>query len=158
VDPVAGSYVIEQRTREIEEGARDLLTRIDDMGGTLTAIEAGYIQRQIQESAYQAQVAVDSGNAVVVGVNRFATNAVGSIDVFQVDPSLEAQQIARTRQMRSVRDQHAWRASLDAVEAAARGTDNLVPSIIAAVEAMATVGEVADTLRRVFGEHEDTAV
>ncbi|MCA1584731.1 MAG: methylmalonyl-CoA mutase family protein [Acidobacteria bacterium] len=159
VDPCAGSYVIEQRTDDIEEGANDLLRRIEALGGTLAAIEAGYIQRQIQDSAYNAQVAVDRGSAVLVGVNRFvAAGDSREIEVFQVDPALEAEQVGRVRDVRRRREAGAWEASLAAVAAAARTTDNLVPPIIAAVEAGATVGEIADTMRAVFGEHEEVAL
>ncbi len=158
VDPVAGSYFIETRTNEIEQGAIDLLARIDALGGTLAAIEAGYIQRQIQDSAYKSQMAVDRGDAVVVGVNRFVTEDAGRIDVFQVDPTLEAQQVARLRDLRSRRDPSTWKAALAAVAATAGSADNLVPPILAAVEARATVGEIADTMRGVFGEYEEVAL
>jgi methylmalonyl-CoA mutase N-terminal domain/subunit len=158
IDPFAGSYHIEQLTNEIEDGARELLTRIEAAGGTLAAIEAGYIQRQVQESAYKAQLAIDSGEAVVVGVNKFTTDDPSTIEVFQVDPQLEAQQQARVQAVRAARHQGAWQASLDAVRSAAAGSDNLVPPIIAAVEARATVGEIADTLRSVFGEYREVSL
>jgi methylmalonyl-CoA mutase N-terminal domain/subunit len=155
IDPFAGAYEIERRTNEIEAGARELLARIDALGGTLAAIETGYVQRQVQDSAYKAQVAVDGGTAVVVGVNRYQTDEASRVDVFQLDPEIERQQVARVRAVRQARDPAAWRAALDAVIAAARGRDNLVPPIIRAVEAWATVGEIADTLRGVFGEYRD---
>ena len=97
IDPFAGSYHIEKLTSEIEDGARELLTRIEAAGGTLAAIEAGYIQRQVQESAYKAQLAIDSGEAVVVGVNKYATDDASTIEVFQVDPQLEVQQVQRVQ-------------------------------------------------------------
>ena len=128
------------------------------MGGTLAAIEAGYIQRQIQDSAYKAQVAVDSGAAVVVGVNRHQADEPSRVDVFQLDPEIERQQVTRVRAVRSTRDASTWRSALDAVGIAARGRDNLVPPIIAAVEARATVGEIADTLRAVFGEYREVGL
>jgi len=158
IDPFAGSYLIEQMTNAIEDGARELLTRIEAAGGTLAAIEAGYIQRQVQESAYKAQLAIDSGDAVVVGVNKFTTDDPSTIEVFQVDPQLEVQQVHRVHQVRQVRDQARWKASLSEVERAANGSDNLVPPIIAAVEAQATVGEIADTLRAVFGEYREVSL
>ena len=172
VDPFAGSYLIEKMTSEIEDGARELLTRIEAAGGTLAAIEAGYIQRQVQDSAYKAQLAVDSGEAVVVGVNRYVTATEGSagategsestekasIEVFQIDPDLEAQQVRRVQQVRQARDQARWQAALDAVRGAASGTENLVPPIINAVEAHATVGEIADALRGVFGEYHEVSL
>jgi methylmalonyl-CoA mutase N-terminal domain/subunit len=158
VDPFAGSYHIEKLTNEIEAGARDLIARIDGVGGTLKAIEAGYIQRQVQDSAYKAQLAIDAGEAVVVGVNRYQTDDASTIEVFQVDPELEAQQVQRTRRVRESRDQGRWRAALDQVARAARSTDNLVPAIVAAVESQATVGEIADTLRGVFGEYREVSL
>jgi methylmalonyl-CoA mutase N-terminal domain/subunit len=158
IDPCAGSYEIERRTSAIEQGARELLDRIDAMGGTLAAIEAGYIQRQIQDSAYQAQMAVDSGTSVVVGVNRYQADEPSRVEVFQLDSESERQQVARVKTVRSARDVPAWRSALDAVGIAARGRDNLLPPIITAVEARATVGEIADTLRAVFGEYREVGL
>jgi methylmalonyl-CoA mutase N-terminal domain/subunit len=158
IDPFGGAHEIERRTNEIEQGAQELLGRIDAMGGTLTAIETGYIQRQIQDSAYKAQVAVDDGTAVVVGVNRYQSDDASRVEMFQLDPEVERQQVARVRAVRQARDQAAWRAALDAVGTAARGRDNLVPPIIAAVEARATVGEIADALRAVFGEYREAGL
>jgi methylmalonyl-CoA mutase N-terminal domain/subunit len=157
VDPLAGSYHIERLTGEIEDGARELLTRIEAVGGTLAAIETGYIQRQVQESAYQAQRAIDAGAAVVVGVNKYATEDAASIEVFRVDPELEVQQVQRVQRVRTTRDAAMCRAALEAVRAAAGGADNLVPPIIAAVEARATVGEIADAMRGVFGEYREVS-
>jgi methylmalonyl-CoA mutase N-terminal domain/subunit len=155
VDPVGGSYTIEERTSAIEAGASAMLDRIEALGGTLTAIETGYIQREIRESAYRAQQAVDSGAAVVIGVNRYTddTDSHGA-QVFSVDPEMEQAQIDRLRALRLSRSEESWQQSLDAVEQAARGGDNLVPPVIVAVEQRATVGEIADTLRRVFGEYQ----
>jgi methylmalonyl-CoA mutase, N-terminal domain len=158
VDPVGGSYAIEALTDQIEAGAAALLERIDQMGGTLAAIESGFIQREIQESAYRAQVAIDSGEAVVVGVNRFVDDDPGQRSgpaVFRIDPDMEARQADRVRSIRASRDPLAWRQSVDAITSAARDGSNLVPRIIAAVEAMATVGEIADALRSVFGEYRE---
>jgi methylmalonyl-CoA mutase N-terminal domain/subunit len=158
VDPFAGSYHIEKLTNEIEAGARELIARIEGVGGTLAAIEAGYIQRQVQESAYKAQLAVDAGEAVVVGVNRYQTEDASSIEVFQVDQQLEQQQINRVQALRASRDEGRWKAALDEVGRAARSVDNLVPPIVAAVESHATVGEIADTLRGVFGEYREVSL
>jgi len=127
------------------------------MGGTLAAIESGYLQKQIQDSAYSAQQVLDTGAAVMVGVNRYADDAADRPRVFQIDSKVEQEQIARVRQLRANRSESEWRASLDAVERAARGGDNLVPAIIAAVENRATLGEVANSLRRVFGEYQETS-
>lgn len=158
VDPFGGSWHIERLTSDIEAGAVELMARIEAIGGTLRAIETGYIQRQVQESAYRAQQAVDAGTSVVVGVNRFATDDRPTVEVFALDPDVERRQIAKTQALRSRRDGAQWRSALDAVTAAARGRDNLVPPIIAAVEAGATVGEIADTMRSVFGEFREVAV
>jgi methylmalonyl-CoA mutase, N-terminal domain len=160
VDPVAGAYAIEHRTDTIEQEAIVLLDRIEALGGTLNAIEAGYIQRQIQEAAYQAQRAIDAQEAIVVGVNRFADPSSAhpaAIPVFRVDPEIERQQIERVRRVRADRSDTAWRGALAGVEAAARDGHNLVPPIIAAVEERATLGEIADALRRVFGEYTDVS-
>ena len=155
VDPFGGAYAIEERTARIEHEAAELLARIDRMGGTLTAIEAGYIQGEIQEAAYRAQQAIDTGEAVVVGVNRFTEEAASSVDVFHVDSAIERRQIERVRALRASRGDHGWRAAVAAVEQAARDGSNLVPPIVAAVEQRATLGEIADALRSVFGEYQD---
>ena len=153
VDPVAGSYTIELMTDRLEAEARAIVDRIDRLGGTLAAIDAGVIQREIQDAAYAAQQAIDRGEAVVVGVNRFQHQSAPSIDVFRVDPAVEARQIERVRAVRASRSASAWKTAVDAVERAARDGANLVPPIIAAVEARATLGEIADAMRRVFGEY-----
>jgi methylmalonyl-CoA mutase N-terminal domain/subunit len=158
VDPLAGSYAIEALTNEIEAGARALLDRIEAAGGTLAAIEQGLIQRAIQESAYRAQQQIDAGERAVVGVNTLATEGSASIDVMSIDPEIERRQVDRVRAVRTSRDAGAWRAALDQVIAAARGSDNLVPPIVQAVEARATVGEIADAMRSVFGEHKEVDV
>jgi methylmalonyl-CoA mutase, N-terminal domain len=157
VDPVGGSYEIERLTDEIEAAAVSLLERIDAIGGTLSAIEAGFIQREIQESAYRAQQAIDAAEAIVVGVNRFATADKAAIEIFQLDPEIERQQAAAVKTLRVSRDDTAWSSALAAVSAAARSGTNLVTPIVAAVEARATVGEISDTMRTVFGEFRETA-
>jgi methylmalonyl-CoA mutase N-terminal domain/subunit len=159
VDPVAGSYAIEALTNDIERGAQAILDRIDAMGGTLAAIEDGVIQREIQESAYRAQVAIDAGEMVVVGVNRFTdASARSAIATLSLDPTVEARQIERVRAMRAGRSASACDDAVAAVTRAARDGGNLVPPIVTAVEAHATVGEIADAMRAVFGEYEPTAV
>jgi methylmalonyl-CoA mutase, N-terminal domain len=162
VDPVGGSQAVEALTDRIERDASAILERIDRVGGTLAAIEAGVIQREIQDAAYIAQQRVDSGETVVVGVNKFAdqtaqreSHTPPRIETLRIDPEIETRQVERLQRVRASRDQTAWRASLDAVTAAARGGDNLVPSILQAVEAHATVGEISDTMRSVFGEHKE---
>jgi methylmalonyl-CoA mutase N-terminal domain/subunit len=157
VDPLGGAYEIERRTNDLEAGARALIERMDAMGGTLSAIEHGFVQREIQDSAYRAQRSIETGASVVVGVNRFATAEPGGIEVFSVDADVERRQVARLREMRAGRSVEAHRTALGRVAAAARDGSNLVPPIIAAVEADATVGEVADALRLVFGEHRESA-
>jgi methylmalonyl-CoA mutase N-terminal domain/subunit len=158
VDPLAGSYAIEALTNDIERGAVALLERIEAAGGTLAAIEQGVIQRAIQESAYRAQQQVDAVESTVVGVNAFTTDAATSIEVTRLDPEVERRQVERVRAVRASRDAAAWRTALDEVAAAARGSDNLVPPIVRAVEARATVGEIADAMRSVFGEHKEVDV
>jgi methylmalonyl-CoA mutase N-terminal domain/subunit len=160
VDPVAGSYAIESATDAIERDARALLERIERAGGTLAAIESGLIQREIQESAFRAQLAVDSGESVVVGVNRYdsgPTEDKAAIPLLQIDEAVERRQIERVRAVRAGRSGGACRAALDAVTDAARGGANLVPTIITAVEAHATVGEISDAMRVVFGEFRDSS-
>ncbi len=155
VDPFGGAYAVEALTNRIEEEATAIIARIDAAGGTLAAIERGVIQREIQESAYRAQQQLDRGERIVVGVNRFVSDEEVDIEVHRIDPALEARQIERVRAVRAARDEAGWRAALQGVANAARTTDNLVPPIILAVEARATVGEIADALRGVFGEHRE---
>jgi len=158
VDPVAGSYAIETMTNAIERGAGEILAKIERAGGTLAAIEAGLIQRDIQESAYRAQLDVDSGAATVVGVNRFAAETTGPpMATLTIDPEIERQQIERVRAVRASRSDADWREARAAVSAAARNGDNLVPAIVAAVKARATVGEIADSMRDVFGEYKESS-
>jgi len=161
VDPVGGALAIEQLTDDIERGAEELLARIDRMGGTLRAIETGFIQREIHESAYRAQLAIDSGEATVVGVNSFtetgqprAAQPDAAPSLFTLDPSVERRQVERVAALRLQRDAANWRQALDAVKRAAGERTNLVPPIVAAVEARATVGEISDALRSVFGAFE----
>ena len=155
VDPMGGSYAIEWLTDKIETEATALLGQIDDMGGTLAAIERGFIQRQIQDSAYAAQQAIDSRNATVVGVNKYESDDPVRPEVFRIDPQLEREQIDRVRAVRAGRSDAECQSALQAVEASARDGSNLVPPILAAVERHVTLGEVADALRRVFGEHRE---
>jgi methylmalonyl-CoA mutase N-terminal domain/subunit len=155
VDPVAGSWAIEAMTDAIERDARAILDRIDRLGGTLAAIEAGVIQREIQDAAYESQRAVEAGDRIVVGVNRYASDATASPEVHWIDPAIEARQIDRLRAVRASRDQVQAKAALDEVGRVARDGSNLVPVVITAVEARATLGEIADALRGVFGEYRD---
>ena len=153
VDPVGGAWTIETLTDRLETEALALIERIDERGGVLAAIESGFIQTEIQDAAYRAQQGVDAGEAVVVGVNHFATDETTPIETHRIDPQIEIDQAARVAALRDARDPEAARSTLDAVRRAAREGTNLVPPIIAAVEALATVGEIADALRSVLGEY-----
>ncbi|HJO37842.1 MAG: methylmalonyl-CoA mutase family protein [Vicinamibacterales bacterium] len=155
VDPLAGAYAVEQQTSALETDVGKMLDAIDEQGGTLAAIEAGTVQREIHESAYREQQAIERGEQVVVGVNRFADAHATTIAGLEIDPAIERAQVERVRRHRARRDERACHATLEAVSLAARGTANLMPSIVAAVEVGATVGEVADALRAVFGEHRE---
>jgi methylmalonyl-CoA mutase N-terminal domain/subunit len=152
-DALAGAYAIEHLTNEIERLAADYIRKIDDIGGMLRAIETGYVQREIEHAAYEYQREIESGEQIVVGVNRFTTEGETSVPVLRIDPELERQQIERLNEVRARRDASATREALGGVEQAARGEDNLVPHIIRAVEASATLGEISDRLRAVFGEY-----
>ncbi|MEO6966188.1 MAG: methylmalonyl-CoA mutase family protein [Acidobacteriaceae bacterium] len=158
VDPFAGSYCIEALTDEIEKRATEYLERIAGMGGMLRAIERGYVQHEIQNAAYEHQQAVDSGAAVLVGVNRFALEEEPVIPLQRIDESLERKQIERLRALRARREPARWQAGIRGVQDAARGGSNLMPAILEAVESYATVGEIAGTLREVFGEYQETVV
>jgi methylmalonyl-CoA mutase N-terminal domain/subunit len=155
VDPCGGAWKIEQRTAEIEAEARAMIDGIDAAGGTLAAIEAGRIQRQIQDAAYDAQQRIDRGEQVVVGVNRYRTDEPIRIELLQIDPESERRQAAAVQALRQSRDAAAWERAIAGVEQAARDGSNLVPPVLAAVEARATLGEISDALRRVFGEYRD---
>ncbi|HZU31936.1 MAG TPA: methylmalonyl-CoA mutase family protein [Candidatus Angelobacter sp.] len=158
IDPLAGSYYIESLTNEIEHRAQLYLEKIEALGGTLRAIEQGYIQQEIQNAAYDFQQGVDRLENVVVGVNRFQSEAERPIPIQRIDEALEGRQVERLRAMRQRRDKAAWEAAIRGVEDAARDGSNLMPRIIQAVESYCTVGEISDALRRVFGEHQETVV
>ncbi len=157
VDPLGGAYAIEEQTSRIELQAAQLLDRIENAGGTLSAIESGLIQREIQDSAYRAQQALESGTDIVVGVNRFNDTSPQALSVFALDPSVERDQVERVRALRASRNASDCQSALDAVERAARTDENLVPMVIDAVEKKATLGEISDALRRVFGEYQDAS-
>ena len=158
VDPLAGSYYIESLTNEIEKRALEYLDKIDALGGMLKAIERGYVQQEIQNAAYEYQQQVDRAEAVVVGVNRFTVDQEKPIPTLHMDESLERKQVERLRALRARRDAQPWEDSLKKVEDAARSGANLMPHIVAAVEAHATVGEISDTMRKVFGEYKEAVV
>jgi len=154
-DPLGGSYYVEQLTDKIERGAQDYLGRIDRLGGTLAAIEKGWIQAEIQNAAYEFQQQVERGEKIVVGVNRFQQENDEPPAALRIDSDVERQQVERLRQVRASRDQAEVMARLGELESVARGSDNLMPKIMAACEAFATVGEISDRLRKVFGEYRE---
>jgi len=153
VDPLGGSYAVEALTVEIERRAQGYLDRIAEMGGMVRAIEQGWVQKEIERRAYEHQRAVERKERVVVGVNEFQAAQEEPVEVARVDPALEREQVERLRAFRSRRTQTETDRALRALGDAARGGTNLVDSILGAVVARATVGEIADVLREVFGEH-----
>ena len=156
VDPVAGSYCIESLTSGIEQEVDAYFERIEKLGGMLTAIERGWVQQEIQNAAYEYQRAVDSGEATVVGVNRFTREHEPPIPTQRIDEALELRQVERVRGLRARRDAGRWESSLERVRDHARTGANLMPAILEAVEGYATVGEIASALREVFGEYSET--
>jgi methylmalonyl-CoA mutase N-terminal domain/subunit len=157
VDPLAGSYAVESLTSRLENFAFETIGRIDAMGGMVAAIEQGYPQREIQRTAYEHQLEIERKQRVVVGVNAFVQDAA-PVPVAQTDPSVESSQIEKLRALRARRDATVHAAALDRVERAARSTDNVVPHLLDALKAYATVGEIADVLRHVWGEHSEALV
>ena len=155
-DPLGGSFYIEELTHKIEREAGEYLERIDALGGTLAAIEKGWIQAEIQNAAYEFQKQVERGEKIVVGVNRFQQEDEQPLAALHIDPEIELQQVQRLRQVRASRDAQAVQSGLEALEQSARSSDNLMPKIIAACEALATVGEISDRLRKVFGEYRES--
>jgi methylmalonyl-CoA mutase N-terminal domain/subunit len=150
-DPLGGSWYVEALTDEIEERARDYIARIDDMGGAVEAIGSGWLKREIEDSAYRITQGIESGERVVVGVNRFASEHEEPVEIMELDPELQARQVERTQRVRAERDQAAVDAALKALEEAARGSDNLLYPMREALACYATLGEVSDVLRGVFG-------
>jgi methylmalonyl-CoA mutase, N-terminal domain len=158
IDPLAGSFYVESLTNEIEKGATSYLEKIETLGGMLKAIERGYVQQEIQNAAYEYQQQVDRLESVVVGVNRFEVEEEKPIPLQRIDSSLEPRQVERLRALRAKRDPKPWQEALKQIEDAARSGANLMPRIVDAVEANATVGEISDTMRRVFGEYKEVMV
>ena len=152
VDPLAGSYYVESLTNELIERARALIGEVDDMGGSISAIESGWMQSRIADSSYQAQQEIERGEAVVVGVNRFGEgDGEVKIPLQRIDERVEREQIDRLQRFRAQRDNALVQVRLDDVRAAAAGSDNLMPHFVEAVDAGATLGEICDVLRDVFG-------
>ncbi|HEX6778444.1 MAG TPA: methylmalonyl-CoA mutase family protein, partial [Ktedonobacterales bacterium] len=157
IDPLAGAYFIESLTNELEQRAWEYIRKIDGLGGSVRAIEIGYMQNEIEEAAYQFQKDMEEGKRIVVGVNKFQTAEDIRPDVLRVDPEIGRRQAQKLAALRERRDNAAVTAALTTLEDAARGSTNLLPRILAAVEAWATLGEISDTLRRVFGEQQEQA-
>ena len=156
VDPFGGSYYVERLTTDLQDGAREYFAAIDRFGGMVEAIEQGYPQREIADSAYRSQQAVEAGEQTIVGVNRYTDDAAADIPILQIDEQVERDQVARVAGLRKRRDAAAAQRTLDALRRAADGSENLMPLILDAVRAYATVGEMCDALRDVWGEYEET--
>jgi methylmalonyl-CoA mutase, N-terminal domain len=158
VDPLAGSYYVENLTDAIEAKAQEYIDAIDRMGGAVAAIEKGFVQKEIGNSAYRFQQEIERGERVIVGLNRFQVKEERLKDLLKVDPSVGEKQVARIQELKATRDNAAVAQALTELKAAAQGSDNLMPLILKAVKALATLGEVCDTLRAVFGEYEAPAL
>jgi methylmalonyl-CoA mutase N-terminal domain/subunit len=152
-DPLGGSYFVESLTDEIEERAREYLEKIDAMGGAVEAIESGWMKREIEDAAYKIMQGIEDGSRVVVGVNKFESEEE-QVELYSLDPELERRQVDRLAKIRAERDQGAVDKSLKALEDAAKGTDNLLYPMREALSSYATLGEVSNVLRGVFGEYE----
>jgi methylmalonyl-CoA mutase N-terminal domain/subunit len=158
IDPLAGSYYVESLTNEIEKRATEYIGKIDTMGGMLKAIERGYVQQEIQNAAYEFQKSVDSKEQVLVGVNAFTVEHEKPTMLQKIDPELERRQVERLRAFRAKRDEAKAVAAVRKVDETARNGGNLMPVIVDAVENNATVGEICDSMRAVFGEYKEVMV
>lgn len=158
VDPLAGSYYVENLTDEIEARAQQYIDTIEKMGGPVVAIEKGYVQKEIQESAYRYQKEIESNDRIIVGLNKFQVKEEKQKDLLRVDPSVGEQQVARLSQLKAQRNNDAVTKALQEIKQAAQGEANLMPPIIGAVRSLATLGEICNTLREVFGEYEAAAI
>jgi methylmalonyl-CoA mutase N-terminal domain/subunit len=158
VDPLAGSYHVEWLTDAIESGALEYLERVDAMGGMVTAIEQGFIQREIQDAAYATQRDIESGACEVVGVNVHRLEDEPVPETLRIDPELEARQVERLKGLRARRDSSAAQSAIDAVKRGAAGEENMMPLILDAVESRCTLGEISDAMREVFGVHREVVV
>jgi methylmalonyl-CoA mutase N-terminal domain/subunit len=153
-DPLGGSFFVETLTTEVENAARALIEKIDVMGGSVKAIEAGFMQEEIARSAYQYNQAIEDGEKIIVGVNKFQSKESSDTPVFKIDDSIRTVQSKKLADLRARRDSSKAQSSLDAIRNAASGTENLMPLVVEAVENLCTLGEIADTLRNVWGEYE----
>jgi len=158
VDPLGGSYYVECLTNELERGMKEYIEAIDEMGGALKAIESGYIQKELVRSSYDYQKAVDSGEQVVVGVNRFRVEEKLDADLLEIDERIERKQKERLKKLRKERDNKKVKRTLNKVHQMAESDENIMPVLIEAVKTYATVGEIADALRSVFGEYHETSI
>jgi methylmalonyl-CoA mutase N-terminal domain/subunit len=155
VDPLGGSYAIEALTNKVEAEAIKYMEKIDDMGGAAAAIEKGYIQSEIAESAYRYQKDIESKKQIVVGVNDFMVDEEPSINITKIDAEAEKRQIEKLKKIKSERNQQRVDQTLSKIKQAAEGRENLMPPVIDAVREYATVGEISDVLREVFGEYRE---
>ncbi|MEJ5256966.1 MAG: methylmalonyl-CoA mutase family protein [Fervidobacterium sp.] len=159
IDPLAGSYVIEAMTSEIEKRAMEYIEKIDQMGGMIKAIETGYVQKEIHESAYKHQLAVEKGEEIIVGVNKFQINEdLKQKEVLKVDPELERKQKERVKKLKERRDNEKVKKILNKIKEVAQTDENLFPYVLEAVKSYATVGEISNALREVFGEYTETVI
>jgi len=157
VDPLGGSYYLEHLTDTIENEAMNYIKRIDEMGGSPQAIEQGFVQKEIQNSAYQYQIAVEKNDRVVVGVNKFQVGKEPAPNILRVDPKVRELQVDKIDNLKKSRDQALVASTLKTLKKAAQGEDNLMPPILDAVRAYATLGEICDVLRDVFGEYKPSS-
>ena len=158
VDPLAGSYYIESLTDQIEQAASEYIRRIDDMGGTVAAIDKGYIQREIMDAAYDYQRSVEMGDSIVVGVNKYQVKEDSPTGLLRVDPIVGENQTKKLQALRQERDNQAVEQALANLKQACQGDDNVMPFIIEAVKTYATLGEIADVMRSVFGEYQQAVI
>jgi len=153
-DPLAGSYFVENLTAEVGSKALELIQQIDEMGGSVAAIESGWMQNKISDSAYKYQKDIESKQKIIVGVNEYQTEETTKIPVFKIDASIQEAQIEKIKTLKANRDNALAQSCLDAIAAAANAGHNIMPPVIAAVEAKCTLGEISDTLRKIFGEYQ----
>jgi methylmalonyl-CoA mutase N-terminal domain/subunit len=158
IDPLAGSYYVESITDRIEQEALAYIARIDAMGGAVKAIEHGFIQQEIQDASYTYQMDIESGDRIVVGMNKFQVKEAPPTGLLRVDPAVGEQQSKKLKELRASRDDVKVQAALKAIEAAAKGSDNLMPHILSAVRTYATLGEICDVMRGVFGEYQQKVI
>jgi len=154
VDPLAGSFFVENLTSQLEAEALKLIEKIDAMGGSVAAIEQGFIQNEIARSAYEYQKKIESNEKVIVGVNKFVAKEEAQNDLFKIDESVQKFQIAKLQKVKAERDNEKVQQLLTKLEAVARSSENLMPTVIECVEAYASLGEIADVLRKVYGEYQ----